>query len=77
MADGGQHKMVITVDIETGKIDRVDHKIGEKYEEVRLGGQLPLAPEGGYRHIGLLLAFRGSNCVTLNMPGGGSYTVCF
>lgn len=76
MANGEQHKMVITVDVRTGKIDRVERAIGGKYEEVKLGGELPLAPEGGYRYVALLLAHKGSDCVTLDLPGGGSYTIC-
>ena len=69
-------KMIITLDVNTGKIERVEVVIGPERQELKPERLLPAEPEGGYRHIGTLLAFKGSNCVTLNLPGGGSYKRC-
>ena len=71
-----QYKMVITVDVDTGTIEKVERIITSQSEIIKLGNKLPLSPPGGYRHIGTLLAFTGSQCVTLAIPGGGSYTIC-
>ena len=82
MTNGGEYKMLVTIDVGTGRIERVQKVIGVKPEMegeiVTIGDQSnhPSNPPGGYRYIGTLLAYTGSNCVTLNLPGGGSYTIC-
>jgi hypothetical protein len=71
-------KMIITVDIDSESIESVKVVTGPEPETIKLGSQSqqPLTPDGGYRYIGLILAYDGSNCVTVNLPGGGSYTYC-
>jgi hypothetical protein len=76
MANGEPYKMVITVNVGTGRIEKVEKVVATKPEPVEVGSQRPLNPTGGYKYIGTLLAYTGSNCVTLNLPGGGSYEIC-
>jgi hypothetical protein len=78
MANDTGPKMIITVDIDSEKITKVEVTTGLQAETVCLGSQTeqPLNPDGGYRFIGLLLAYDGSQCITINLPGGGSYTYC-
>jgi hypothetical protein len=81
MSISQRYKMLIAVDVETGAIESVQKVIDsvpQIGEIIKLGDQKeePSNPEGGYRHVGTLLSFSGSRCVTLNLPGGGSYKIC-
>ena len=77
MANGEQTKMVITVNVNNGTISKVEKVVtGEVTQEIYPESQQQFAPPGGFRHIGVLLAYVGSNCVVLPLPGGGSYVVC-
>lgn len=62
-------KMIITVDVPSGTVQIVKDETGRDAERNR-----PIP--GPRRHIGELFAHQGSNCVTLNIPGGGSFTIC-
>ena len=77
MANNTGPKMIITVDIDCESIESVV-VTGPETETINLGSQSqqPRTPDGGYRYIGLILAYDGSDCVTVNLPGGGSYTYC-
>jgi hypothetical protein len=64
-------KMQITVDLDTGKVDSVTDDTGKIYNPH--GNPIPTP----HRPVGILFThLGGSNCVTLNIPGGGSYTIC-
>jgi hypothetical protein len=77
MANGEQTNMVITVNVNTGTITKVQKVVtGQVPQEIDSEIQEPFAPPGGFRHIGVLLAYQGSDCVLLPLPGGGSYKVC-
>jgi len=66
-------KMIITVDVATGNILEVEKDANGTRQRVYPG---PEPKAGTYRYIGTLLSYTGSNCITLNIPGGGSYTIC-
>jgi hypothetical protein len=80
MVNNTKPKMIITVDLDSEKIESVE-VVTPQNENVNINlgnqSQQPLTPDGGYRYIGLLLAYNGSHCVTINLPGGGSYTYCY
>jgi hypothetical protein len=77
MANNVQTNMVITVNVNNGRISKVEKVVtGEVPQEISPESQEPFAPPGGFKHIGVLLAYEGSNCVLLPLPGGGAYKVC-
>ena len=75
MAEDTHAKMIITIDVDEGKILNVLGQYpGSDPCEIRVQ-QFPIPDFPKY--VGVLLTHPGgSNCVTLALPGGGSYTVC-
>jgi hypothetical protein len=76
MANGDQCKVVITIDVATGAIDSVKKKIGSTETLVNVGSQ-PATPPGGFTPCCTVFYYTvNPNCVTINLPGGGSFVVC-
>ena len=71
MATPSPTKMKITVEIATGKILNVEDENGT--DVTKTNRPIPNPP---HEVIGVLFKHQGSNCITLNMPGGGSYQIC-
>jgi hypothetical protein len=76
MANGQECKAVITIDVATGLIDSVKKVIGSTETEIIAGNQQIPTPPGGFRHCCTVLWFTGSDCITVNLPGGGSFQIC-
>jgi hypothetical protein len=66
------NKMVIIVDVNTGQIEKVQ-KRGHGQPDLDIP-ESDSQPKG--TTIGTLEKYTGSNCITLNLPGGGSYQIC-
>jgi hypothetical protein len=69
-------QMHIFLNVEDGTV-----KI-EKVMQTGAGGGNPNVPKQdgngpAGRELGKLVTFTGSNCVSLNIPGGGFYQICF
>jgi hypothetical protein len=65
------NKMVITVDVNTGTIEKVQKRGAGQPEDIEKSENQPQGIP-----IGTLMKYTGSNCITLNLPGGGSYQLC-
>jgi hypothetical protein len=67
-------KLVVTIDVITGSIVRVQRRFGPPPSDPDVPYDPNSQPQG--TPIGTLVKYTGSNCVSLNIPGGGSYKVC-
>lgn len=65
------NKMVIIVDVNTGAVEKVQRRGGGPDQDINKSADQPKGTS-----IGTLVKYTGSNCVTLNLPGGGSYKLC-
>lgn len=69
-------KVVITVDVDSGTIEKVEKVIGGKSQTIRPGNEQLTAP-GGFRHCCTVLYYAmNPNCITINLPGGGQFKIC-